>query len=125
MLIKYGLQAIDSVALGTFVSTATAMVVICLTLAAPSNRCKLQKLDRSAAFILTGAACFISGGQILQFMALEGTDVSTVVPLVGTAAIMVYPLNYLLNRKIETFTVPTVTGGLAVIAGVLLIFWRF
>jgi transporter family protein len=125
VLIKYGLNALGSVPAGTFISTLAALVVIALVSLKPSNSRTLRRLDPRALLFLSLAAAFIAGGQIFQFLALDAGDVTVVVPLIGSGAVWTYPLSYLINRKIESFNRLTVTGGLAVVFGVLLIFWKF
>jgi drug/metabolite transporter (DMT)-like permease len=122
-LVKMGLREVNSPIVATFISYAASSLVAGFLLANSGNRQKLGHLDRSSLFPIIIAATFNSGAHIMRYVALSFSPVSLVAPLInGINGLLVFPLSYLINRHIETFDFNTITGALAVIAGVLLIF---
>ena len=61
--------------------------------------------------------------QIGRYLALDYSTVGAVIPISATYALFFYPLSFIINRQIEDFSPRVIIGGLAVIAGVFLIFW--
>jgi drug/metabolite transporter (DMT)-like permease len=43
-------------------------------------------------------------------------------PLISTSALFVFPLSFLINRKIETFHPRVIAGAMAVVIGIFLMF---
>lgn len=123
VLVKIGLKEVGSPVLATFVSGATATLVIGASLFHPRNSEKLSRLDRASLLPFILAATAISLAQISRYVALDYSPVSVVVPLTGTNSLFIYPLSFLINRQIEAFNMRVIMGGIAVTAGVFLIFW--
>lgn len=123
VLIKFGLNELGSAALATFISGVAATVVIGVTLFRPENTEKLRRLDRVSLGALVLAAIATTIAQVARYLALDYGSVGTVVPLTGIYALFIYPLSFLINRQIEDFSLRVIIGGIAVVAGVLLIFW--
>jgi len=122
VMIKFGLNELGSAALATFISGVAATIVIGFTLFKSDNNHKLRSLDRISlvAFVLAAIATTVA--QIARYLALDYGLVGMVVPLTGVYAIFIYPLSFIINRQIEDFSPQVIIGGIAVIAGVFLIF---
>ena len=123
VLIKFGLNELGSAALATFISGVAATSIIGVTLFKSENNAKLRRLDRISLAALVLAATATSVAQIARYLALDYGSVVTVVPLTGTYALFIYPLSFLINRQIEVFSPRVIFGGIAVVAGIFLIFW--
>ena len=123
ILIKIGLQEVNSPIVATFISSLAAAFVISILLLSQRNREKLRKLDRSSLYPFIISSMAISASQILRYLALDYSPVSIVVPLTGTNSLFVFPLSFLMNRHIEAFNFRVAAGALAVVTGVFLLFW--
>jgi drug/metabolite transporter (DMT)-like permease len=66
---------------------------------------------------------FNATAHLLRYIALAHSPVSLVAPLINSInGLLVFPLSFLINRKIETFNLRIILGAIAVIGGVLFIF---
>jgi len=122
-LIKIGLKEVDSPIVATFISYVAASVIIGASLFYPGNTDKLRRLNRTSLLILIIASVAGAIAQLFRYSALDHSPVSLVAPLAGTDSLFVFPLSFLINRKIEAFGLRIIIGTTAVIAGIFLIFW--
>lgn len=123
-LIKIGLKEAQSPLLATFVSYLAASVFIGFSLISPQNNEKLRRLSRVSLIPLIIAGVAVSLAQILRYTALNYSPVSLVEPLSqGTNSLFVFPLSFLLNRRIEAFNLKIIMGAIAIVVGFSLIFW--
>ncbi|MFC1972038.1 DMT family transporter [Chloroflexota bacterium] len=123
VLVKFGLNELGSAPLATFISGLAATLVIGFTLFKPDNTEKLRRLDRMALGALLLASLTTAVAQIARYLALDYGTVGAVIPISATYALFFYPLSFIINRQIEDFSPRIIIGGLAVIAGIFLIFW--
>jgi len=123
VLIKIGLRDIDSPLLGAFISYASSSVLIGISLLYPRNSEKLRRLNRASLVPFIVAAFATSAAQIFRYIALGFSPVSLVAPLIWANSLFVFPLSFLINRKIEVFNVRIVIGAIAMVVGIFLIFW--
>ena len=122
VLIKIGLEETGSSFLAVFVSYLAATIVAAGLLFHPRNYAKLRRLDRASLIPITIAATATTISQILRYVALDYSPVSMVSPLISTSALFVFPLSFLINRKIETFHPRVIAGAIAVVIGIFLMF---
>ena len=123
ILVKIGLNEVNSPVLATFISGVSAAIVIGISLFYPGNSEKLRRLTRASLLPFFVAGIAISAATILRYIALDYSPVSIVVPLTGTNTLFIFPLSFLINRQIEVFNLRIITGALAMVIGVFLIFW--
>jgi drug/metabolite transporter (DMT)-like permease len=122
-LVKVGLQEVNSPILATFISYAAASIVVGILLLHPDNNDKLRHLERPSLIPIVIAAVFNATAHLLRYIALAHSPVSLVAPLINSInGLLVFPLSFLINRKIETFNLRIILGAIAVIGGVLFIF---
>lgn len=86
------------------------------------NFAKVRRLDHMMIILFSLAAVSTSVAQILRYTALVYSPVSMVVPLVGTNALFVFPISFLINRRLETFDLRIILGAIAIVVGVFLLF---
>ena len=123
LLIKMGLREEVSSLTGAFISYASAALIIGLLLFYPGNAARLRKLSRSALNMLVVSSVILSAGQLLRYMAIDYGSVSLVTPILGSmASLVVFPLSFLISRKIEYFGPMAIIGAVLVTSGILLIF---
>jgi drug/metabolite transporter (DMT)-like permease len=122
-LIKIGLRDIDSPLLGAFISYASSSVLIAISLLYPGNSEKLRRLSRASLVPFIIAAFATSAAQIFRYIAFGFSPVSLVAPLIWANSLFVFPLSFLINRRIEAFSMRAVIGAIAMVIGIFLIFW--
>ena len=123
VLVKIGLESVGDPILASFISYTAASIVVGTLLLHHKNSEKLRRLERYSLIAIIIAAVFNSAGHLLRYIALTYSPVSLVAPLLNSISILlVFPLSFLMNRKIEGFNPGVIAGAIAVLAGVLLIF---
>jgi drug/metabolite transporter (DMT)-like permease len=123
MLVKIGLQEISSPILASFISYIAASVLIGASFLYPNNVEKLRSLNRTSLFLFILAGIATSVSALTRYIALDYSPVSLVVPLTATHGLFIFPLSFIVNRKIEAFNLRIVLGAIAVLVGIFLIFW--
>jgi len=122
-LVKIGLQEVSSPVVATFISYAAAFVVAGILLAHQGNREKLQRLKRDALIPISMSAVSVSTAHLLRYTAILYSPISLVQALaMSVNGLLIFPLSFLINRKIEVFNLRIIMGAVTVITGVLLIF---
>ena len=122
-LVKIGLLEVDSQFQAIFVSYMAASLVVGIIALYPGNIQKMRRLTfPSLLYLIAGGVC-LALAQLCVYSALETTPVSMVAPIVSSQSLMIFPISYLVNRKIEVFGVRTIFGAIAVVVGTALIFW--
>ncbi len=122
ILIKIGLREIDSPLLGAFVSYAAASIIIGVSLLHPVNNRKLRRLSRASLVPFLISALATTVAQILRFSAINYSPVSLVVPVLWANSLFIFPLSFLMNRKIEAFNLRMIMGAITIVAGIFMIF---
>jgi len=120
VMLRAGLQETHFPVAGTFVAfLAPAVVLGGLWLLVPGRRAAFSHLSGS----IIGLYCivgFLSGlANIFRFQALNLAPASVVTPLLSTTPIFLLTFSFLLNRKLEVFTLPVIIGTAAVVLGTL------
>lgn len=122
-LVKIGLQEVSSPIVATFISYAAAFIVAGLLLIHRGNREKLRRLKRDALIPLGISSATVSAAHLLRYTAISFSPISLVQALtMSVNGLLVFPLSFLMNRKIEVFNLRIMGGAVIVIIGVLLIF---
>ncbi len=122
-LVKIGLQEVSSPIVATFISYAAAFIVASLLLTHRGNREKLRRLKRDALIPLGMSSVSVSAAHLLRYTAISFSPISLVQALaMSVNGLLVFPLSFLMNRKIEVFNLRIMGGAVIVIIGVLLIF---
>lgn len=123
VLVKIGLQEVNSPVLATFISYTAAAIVAGVLLIHPKNSEKLRRLEWKSLIPIGTGAVTTSTAHILRYTALAYSPVSLVAPLiVGISGLLIFPLSFLVNKRIEVFNHRIILGAIVVIVGVLLIF---
>ncbi len=124
VLIKAVIDEVGSPFVAAFISyLAAALVMGVILLWRKEQRAQLTQLSRTALVPLLFAGGFTSLGQLFRYLALSYSPVSIVVPLTTIAALFVFLLSFLINRKIEAFTWQVFTGMAAIVVGTFLLFY--
>lgn len=123
LLIKIGLQEVNSPLLAVFVSYSASAVVAAGLLFHRKNNEKLRQLSRTALIPMVIAAVAVSAAQISRYIALDYSPINVVAPIISTNALFIFPLSFLINREIEAFGPRVIAGAIAVVAGIFLMFW--
>lgn len=122
-LVKIGLQEVSSPIVATFISYAAAFIVAGLLLIHRGNREKLWRLKRDALIPIGMSSVSVSAAHLLRYTAISFSPISLVQALsMSVNGLLVFPLSFLMNRKIEVFNLRIIGGAVIVISGVLLIF---
>ncbi len=122
ILIKIGLREIGSPLLGAFVSYVAASIIIGVSLLFPVNNRKLRRLTRASLVPFLISAFATTAAQTLRFSAINYSPVSLVVPVLWANSLFIFPLSFLVNRKIEAFNPRIIIGAVAIVAGIFMIF---
>ena len=122
VLVKAGIQGVDSPITAVFISYAAASLVLVGFLFRKEHQNQLSQLSRSSLAFLATAGTFNAAAQIFRYTALDRSPVSIVTPLGSTSVVFALLLSFLVNRKIEGFNRKIVIGTLATVVGAFLIF---
>ncbi len=123
LLVKIGLEEVGSPLLATFISYAFASIVIGFSLFHPGNYEKVRHLERAALVPMLISGFAVAMAQILRYLALDLSSISLAVPLLATKSLFLFPLSFLVNRKIEAFNLRVIMGAIAIVGGASLLFW--
>ena len=124
VLMKIGLREVSTPLVALFLTYISAFAIVGFSLFRISNRQRLRNLNRTALrYIITAGLIGSIGATMLRMTALDFSPVSVVEPLVGSAQnLFIFPVSFLINRKIESFGIKVVTGVIAIVIGIFLIF---
>ena len=122
-LVKIGLQEVESPLVATFISYTASFLIAMILLLHPGNRTKMRQLKRETVIPLSMSALAVSTAHLLRYIAIFYSPISLVQALVASVnGLLIFPLSYFINRKIEAFNVRIILGAVTVITGVLIIF---
>ena len=122
-LVKIGLREVNSPLVATFISYASAFVIASLLLSHQGNRDKLRQLKRDALIPLGMSALSVSTAHLLRYIAIAYSPISLVQALaMSVNGLLIFPLSFLINRRIEVFDPRIIVGAVIIVSGVLLIF---
>lgn len=121
LFVRIGVREAGSPFAGGLVSYLAAGIVVALFLTRAQQRRCLARLPRPAVAPMLIGGVSVTAAQIFRYVALGFTPVNVVTPLTSTNNIFVPFLSYLVNRKMEAFSIRVLGGTLAVIIGVFAI----
>ena len=123
ILIKPAVAEVGSPFAAAFVSYVVALVVMAFFFFRGQYREKMSQIPVFTALIpmLIGAICS-SAGQLFFYTGLSYSPASMVNPLISTHILFIFLFSFLLNRKIEVFTLKIILGMVAIVVGTFLIF---
>ncbi|MFC1955449.1 EamA family transporter [Chloroflexota bacterium] len=122
LLVKIGLNEVGSPLLGTFISYIAASIIMGILVSYPGNNQRLRRLERTSLIPFTIASIAVSVGQLCRYVALDYTQISIAIPLIGSArALFTFPLSFLFNRQIESFNLRTMIGAISIVMGIFLL----
>jgi len=123
VLIKPGVEEIGSSAAATFVSYATAAIIMGLLFLNRSRRKRFRQLSLKKNILpMSIAGLFTVAGQLLYFTSLEHSPANIIAPLLSIQILFIFFFSFLVNRKIELFTPKVFIGMAATVAGTFLLF---
>jgi len=116
---KVGIDYAFAPVSASFLSSATALLIISSTSVVSSNFS--VKVGKSAAKMLLFAGLMQAVGQILEFISYGTGDASLVVPLRGITPLFTAGLSYLFIRQYERMTIYLVIAVLVGVAGIVIL----
>jgi drug/metabolite transporter (DMT)-like permease len=116
---KVGIDYAFAPVSASFVSSATALLIVSSTAIVSSNL-KVE-VEKSAAKILLFAGILQAFGQVLEFVAYGTGDASLVVPLRGTTPLITVVLSYFFIRQYERMTKYLVIAVLVGVVGIVIL----
>ncbi len=122
VLVRSGIQEVNSPFVAAFISYSAAFVVIAGSLLSKQRRLQLTQLDRSSLVLLLLSGLFVGLAQLLRYVSLDLSPASIVQPLMSTSLLIVVFFGFFVNRKLEVFTWKVILGSIVVAAGAVLIF---
>jgi drug/metabolite transporter (DMT)-like permease len=124
VLIKPAVEEVGSAAVAGFVAYTTAGIVMgVLILLSKTRRDQFKRLSFNRGILpMVLAGLFTAAGQLLYFVALGKSPANIVAPLISIEVLFIYVLSFMVNRKIEVFTVKVALGMAAMVAGTFLLF---
>ena len=124
VLMKIGLREVSTPLVALFLAYISAFTIISFSLFRSINRQRLRNLNRNALVSIVIAGLIGSiGATMLRMTALAYSPVSVVEPLAGSAQnLFIFPVSYLINRRIESFNSKIIIGAIAIVIGIFLIF---
>ncbi|MFC1968106.1 DMT family transporter [Chloroflexota bacterium] len=122
LLVKLGLGDSGYPVAATFISYLAASAVLGLLLSNRDRRAGLVSMDRHAVLWFCAAGVMVALAQLCRYVALSLSPVSVVSPLESISPLLVIFLSFLFNRKLETFTIKTILGAAATVAGTIVLY---
>ena len=117
---KSGLLILPDPYAGAAISASTSLVIFSLFLVV-TGKIRLARERRESLPFFGSAALVSASAQILNFAALNGGEVSAMVPLLNTTPLFTVVFSALFLREVETVTLRVVLGALLMVAGVIVI----
>lgn len=117
---KSGLLILPDPFAGAAVSASTSLVIFLVFLAA-TGKIRLAIPRRESVPFFGSAAMVSAGAQILNFAALNGGEVSAMVPLLNTTPLFTVLFSFLFLKSVETVTLRIFLGAVLMVVGVVII----
>jgi DME family drug/metabolite transporter len=117
---KSGLLILPDPYAGAAISASTSLVIFLLFLGV-TGKIRLARPRRESLPFFGSAALVSTSAQILNFAALNGGEVSAMVPLLNTTPLFTVLFSALFLRDVETVTLRVILGALLMVAGVIVI----
>ena len=121
LLVRSALGGSGLGVLGSLVAYSAASVVLVPLLALPTVRANLHRIDAVTGRWFMVSAVSVVLAQMFRYLALSVAPVTVVLPLMRAGSVLLLPVSYVFNRRIESFE-PRVLVGISVsIVGSLLV----
>jgi DME family drug/metabolite transporter len=120
---KSGLLVLPNPYAGAAVSTSTSLIIFAAFLLA-TGRIGLARPRRESLPFFGSAAVVSTGAQIMNYVALNGGDVSAMVPLLNTTPLFTVLFSVVFLRGVERVTLRVAFGAILMVAGVAVIALR-
>ncbi len=117
---KGGLLILPDPYIGAAISTSTSLVIFSVFLLA-TGKIRLARPHRESLPFFGSAALLSAGAQILNFSALNGGEVSAMVPLLNTTPLFTVLFSAVFLRDVEKVTLRIIVGAVVMVAGVVII----
>ncbi|MDE2765106.1 MAG: EamA family transporter [Chloroflexota bacterium] len=121
LLIRSALEDTGLGVLGSLTAYAASTAVLLPLLALPSVRRNLRSADMSTGRWFVVSAFSVVTAQMFRYLALSVAPVTIVVPIMRASSVLLLPVSYLINRRLESFEPRVILGVLLSIAGSLLV----
>jgi drug/metabolite transporter (DMT)-like permease len=115
IFIKLGLKGSGSPIAGAFISFLAATAVLSLSLVSPSRRASIVHLTFKTAGLFFSSGLISCIANLIRFVALGLAPASVVVPLVSITPVFLLVFSFLINRKLEIFSMPVIIGAVMVV----------
>ena len=121
LLIRSALEDTGLGVLGSLTAYAASAAVLLPLLALPTVRRNLRAADMNTGRWFVVSALSVVTAQMFRYLALSVAPVTIVVPIMRASSVLVLPVSYLINRRLESFEPRVIIGVLFSIAGSLLV----
>ena len=122
LFIKWGLQQGGSALAGTFISYASATVVLGSTMINRVRREEVMNMERRALTWFALSGFFVGLAQLFRYIALKLSPISTAGPLTATTPLFLLLLSFLVNRNVESFRFTVILGAILVVIGAVMVY---
>lgn len=121
LLIRSALEDTGLGVLGSLTAYIASAAVLLPLLVLPSVRRNLRAADLNTGRWFVVSALSVVTAQMFRYLALSVAPVTIVVPIMRASSVLVLPVSYLINRRLESFEPRVIIGVLLSIAGSLLV----
>lgn len=121
LLIRSALEDTGLGVLGSLTAYVASAAVLLPLLVLPSVRRNLRAADMNTGRWFVVSALSVVTAQMFRYLALSVAPVTIVVPIMRASSVLVLPVSYLINRRLESFEPRVIIGVLLSIAGSLLV----
>ena len=117
---KSGLLILADPYAGAAISTLTSLIIFAVFLLA-TGKISLARPRRESVPFFGSAAAVSTGAQVLNYVALNGGEVSAMVPLLNTTPLFTVIFSFLFLRNVEKVTLKIVLGAIVMVTGIVII----
>ena len=98
------------------------MLLFGITMLGRERRDEIVKMERQALLWFTWSGIFVGLATLCRFTAFKYSQISVVGPLTATSPVFLILLSLIINRKVESFRLNVILGGIMVVAGAALLY---
>lgn len=121
LMIKMALNSFSSPIAAVFISFVGAAVVYALSHVKREKKELLLTMDQRTFWMFSLAGLLVVFAQLSRFLALSMAPISVISPLFDVNPLLIIPLSYLFNRKLEIFSKSIIISTIVVAAGSFLL----
>jgi len=122
LFIKLGLLQGGSALAGTFISYASATVVLGATMINRTRREAIMNMERLALTWFALSGFFVALAQLFRYIALKSSPISIAGPLTATTPVFLLLLSFIVNRNVESFRFTVILGAILVVIGTVMVY---